>query len=144
MSAPLLAAADPGEAPILGAILSDWIDETPWMPRLHSRAEDAGFVAGLIAKGSVRVARDGAPVGFIARQGREIDALYVARSAQRRGVGRALIVEAQQLVPHLALWTFAANEAARDFYAACGFFETGGTVGENDEGLPDIRMEWTV
>lgn len=140
----MLAAAVPGEAPLLGAILSDWIDETPWMPRLHSRAEDTGFVAGLIARGGVRVVRDGAPVGFIARQGSKVEALYVARSARRQGAGRALIVEAQQSVPHLALWTFAANGAARDFYAACGFVETGGTAGENDEGLPDIRMEWTL
>lgn len=128
------------EAPALGAILSDWIDATDWMPRLHQRQDDAEFVGRLIARGQVRVARKPGAVGFIARDGAEIDALYVAPRGQ--GIGRALIAEAQTLQPHLALWTFAANAPARAFYAAMGFAETGGTQGDNAENLPDIRMEW--
>lgn len=128
------------DASALGAILSDWIDATDWMPRLHQRQDDAEFVGRLIARGQVRVARKVGAVGVIARDGAEIDALYVAPRGQ--GMGRALIAEAQAQQPHLALWTFAANAPARAFYAAMGFAETGGTQGDNAENLPDIRMEW--
>ena len=39
----------------LGAILSDFVDVTDWMPRLYSRAEDISFAAKLITGHSVFV-----------------------------------------------------------------------------------------
>ena len=39
----------------LGAILSEFMEVTDWMPRLHSRAEDISFATKLIAGHSVFV-----------------------------------------------------------------------------------------
>jgi putative acetyltransferase len=42
----------------------------------------------------------------------------------------------------LSLWTFQANEGARRFYAREGFAEVRMTEGDNEEGLPDVLLEW--
>ena len=43
----------------------------------------------------------------------------------------------------LTLWTFQANVAARAFYIREGFSEVETSAGEgNDEGLPDVRLDW--
>ena len=128
----------------VGAILSEFVDQTDWMPRLHSRAEDIAHADAMIARGWVTVAeRDGQIVGFAATEGSDLDALYVARDAQGSGVGRALLKYLQAEHEALNLWTFQANTKAQDFYRAHGFSETGRTDGSsNDEGLPDIRFLW--
>ena len=129
----------------VGAILSEFIDTTPWMPRLHSRAEDVGFAALMIDRGWVIVAHDARQVtGFAARDGDEVHALYVAGNARRKGVGSALVRACQADVDRLSLWTFQANTTAQAFYAHHGFSQREHTDGSrNDEGLPDIRFEWT-
>ena len=133
--------AGPEDVPAMASILSDWIDATPWMPRLHSLAEDRGFVAGLLASHEVLVARANGVVGFLARQGGEIDALYVAGAARGRGVGSALLAAALAAEPDLSLWTFQANAGALRFYAARGFVESERTDGSgNAERLPDVRL----
>lgn len=156
MSGVAIRPATPGDAAVLGAILSDWIDATPWMPRLHTRDEDRRFVAGMIGAGRVHLAETAGPVGFVALsaagqdadggQGaaiREIDALYVAAGARGRGIGRALVAVAQDGAGRVELWTFRANTCARGFYAGLGFAEIGRTDGEaNAERLPDLRLAW--
>ena len=136
-------AAEP-DLPHLAAILSDWIDETPWMPRLHTRDENEGFLRMLAAGHVLRVARlNGAPAGFLARRDGEVDALYLAPGARGQGLGAALLAEAKAAEDALGLWTFQANVGARAFYARQGFAETRLTDGaENDERLPDVRLEW--
>ena len=130
--------ARPEDAPRMGAILSDWIDATPWMPRLHTREEDAAFCAALVPHARVSGDAD----GFIAVDGANIPALYVAQAARRQGHGRALLDNAKAGADRLSLWTFAANREALAFYAAQGFVQTARTDGDNDEGLPDVRLEW--
>lgn len=139
-----LRAARETDAGRLGAILSAWVDETPWMPRLHTRAEDIGFVGTMISRGWVTLAEaDGRPVGFVAREEGFIHALYIAGEMRRSGCGRALLQAMQRRVPKLSLWTFVANEEAQAFYGAMGFTEVERTEGQgNDEGLPDIRYHW--
>lgn len=141
---PVVGRARPADAPAIGAILSDWIDETDWMPRIHKRAEEQAFAADLVARGWVNVARSrGEVVGFLARDGAEVVALYVARGARGQGVGSALVARAKRQSARLALWTFQFNPAAQDFYAAHGFREVARTGGAgNDEKLPDIRYVW--
>ena len=141
---PTLGPARPTDAPAIGAILSDWIDETDWMPRIHKREDELAFAADLIARGWVTVARRrGDVIGFLARDGAEIAALYVARSARGQGVGTALLARAKRRSPRLALWSFQFNHAARAFYEAQGFREVTRTGGAgNDEKLPDIRYHW--
>ncbi|MEL6452882.1 MAG: GNAT family N-acetyltransferase [Pseudomonadota bacterium] len=144
MTAPSLRPARSTDAGKVGAILSGFVDATPWMPRLHSRAEDVSFAGQMIDRGWVTVALQGAEVaGFLAQNGDDIHALYIKPSAQRQGCGRALLHHAQGLRDRLTLWTFQANTGAQAFYAAHGFHEVARTDGaENDEGLPDIQMQW--
>lgn len=143
-SRPVLGPARPADAPAIGAILSDWTDETDWMVRIHSREDERHFAADLVARGWVSVARRrGDVVGFLARDGAEVLALHVAREARGQGVGTALLARAKRRAPRLALWTFQFNRAARAFYEAQGFFEVERTGGAgNDAKLPDIRYAW--
>lgn len=124
----------------LAAILSDWIDATPWMPRLHTLAQDRAFVASLIESGQVHVV--GQNEGFSHVDGDTVTALYVSALSRSRGLGRALLENAKSGRQKLTLMTFAANEPARRFYRREAFVETGGTDGRNDEGLPDIELQW--
>jgi GNAT superfamily N-acetyltransferase len=132
---------DAGKA---GAFLSEFVDQTAWIPRIHSRAEDIGFVGTMIQRGWVTVAMQGADLsGFLAREGHDIHALYVGQSTWRQGSGSALIAAAQRDAAQLSLWTFQANKGALAFYRAHGFREVERTNGaNNDEKLPDIRLEW--
>ncbi len=141
---PIIGSARPGDAVAIGAILSDWIDETDWMPRVHKREDEQAFAADLVSRGWVSVARQrGRVVGFLARDGAEVVALYVARGARGQGVGRALLTRAKRRSTRLALWTFQFNHPARAFYEAQGFDEVRRTGGAgNDEKLPDIRYAW--
>ena len=139
----MISPATPDDAPALARILGDWLRETGWMPVLHTREEDEGFLRHLIATRTVRVLRLPDPKGFLAREGGQIDALYLAPAARGQGWGRALLEEAKAAEPRLSLWTFAANAAARAFYAREGFAEVQATDGQDNEArLPDIRLEW--
>ena len=127
-----------------GTILSGFIDETDWMPRLHSRAQDLGFAGSMIDRGWVTVAEaDGIVVGFSACDEQFVHALYIDADARRQGCGTALLAQMQQVNSSLTLWTFQANGAAQDFYLRHGFVELDRSDGShNDEGLPDVRLRW--
>nr|WP_274705711.1 GNAT family N-acetyltransferase [Salipiger pentaromativorans] len=118
----------------------------PWKPRLHSGAEDIAHAGAMIENGWVTVAeasRTGALLGFLAREGAYIHALFITPQAQRNGVGRRLIAAAQAACDRLDLWTFEANTGARRFYERAGFAVIARGDGEaNDEGLPDIHYRW--
>ena len=141
---PLLRPATEADAPLLAAILGDWVEATPWMPRLHTRDEDRAFLGSLVAKGQVTVAvEDDRPCAFLGRDGTEIGQLYVAEGCRRRGIGRALLDHAKEASHELWLWCFEANRAARAFYEAEGFAEDHRTDGAGcEERLPDIRFLW--
>ncbi|MFW2543861.1 N-acetyltransferase family protein [Primorskyibacter sp. 2E107] len=128
----------------LGAMLSAFIDDTPWMPRLHSRAQDVGFTGLMIERGWVTVAAtDTGPCGFLAREGAFVHALYLAPESQGKGIGQTLMTQAKSETDRLELWTFEANTGARRFYERMGFAEAEcGDGSANDEGLPDIRYVW--
>jgi GNAT superfamily N-acetyltransferase len=137
--------ARPGDGDAMGTILSDWIDETEWMPRLHTREEDRQFCIGLIASAHVRLLRKSdAVAGFLAREGEEIPALYVAAPWRRQGFGARLLDDAKALSNgRLSVWTFQANRGARRFYQRAGFHEAELSDGSrNDERLPDVRFVW--
>ena len=136
--------AQPTDAGSVGAILSAFVDATPWMPRIHTRAEDIAHAGLLIAHGWVTVAEDETGVlGFIARDGATIHARYVSRAARGQGVGLLLLEAAQEAGDRLELWTFEANAGANRFYERAGFTLAERTDGSgNDEGLPDRRYVW--
>lgn len=139
-----LRAARPVDAGAVGMILSEFVDTTPWMPRIHSRAQDLAHAADMIDLGWVTLAVGVDEVlGFAARDAAQLHALYVARAARGQGIGSDLLRQAQAAAPALTLWTFQANTGAQRFYLRHGFREALRTQGEaNDEGLPDIRYEW--
>ncbi len=135
----------PEDGDALGAILSDWIDETEWMPRLRTREEDRAFCLDLIAAGQVRLLRGANGIaGFLAREGDDIPALYVGAPWRGQGFGGRLLDDAKALSRGtLSVWTFQANEGARRFYQRAGFHEIELSDGSrNDEGLPDVRLTW--
>lgn len=136
--------AQPTDAGRVGTILSAFIDETDWMPRIHTHAEDLSFAGMMIDRGWVSV---GMPLnridGFLAREGQVVHALYVDRHARRAGLGTALLNHAKAQSDRLELWTFQANTPAQAFYRQQGFQEIARTDGAgNDEGLPDIQLAW--
>ena len=134
--------AVPADAPACARILQDWLDATSWMPDLHDLEQTEVFVRGrLIGEGEVLVAGGDRILGFLARTGETIPALYVDASARGRGVGSTLVGAAQARAPRLGLWTFRRNEGARHFYRRHGFGE-GRTTEGDDEGLPDVEMTW--
>ena len=122
-------------------MLGDRVHEVPWLPKLHSRADDLVFVRGVLKTHVMRL-DDAGGLGFLARRGGRIDALYVDGAARGRGLGKALLDEAKAL-GHLKLWTFQANHGARAFHIREGFGEVEFSDGAgNDEKLPDVRLEW--
>ena len=141
---PVLRPARPLDAGTVGAILSGWTDETDWLPRVHSRAEDIAHAATLVERGWVTVAESqGRVLGFLARDAGRVHALYVAPQARGHRIGTRLIEAAQRDCGALELWTFVANRPARRFYERRGFAEITRTDGAaNDEGLPDILYRW--
>ncbi|MDJ1008784.1 MAG: GNAT family N-acetyltransferase [Paracoccaceae bacterium] len=134
----------PADAPAAAAILNAWIDDRPWMPRVHSPKEVEDFYREFVfVRRRVWVAGD--PVeGFMAMdetgETAMVTALYLARTG--RGLGRAFLDLAKARHDRLELWTFVANTRARRFYEREGFREVRRTGGDNEEGLPDILFRW--
>ena len=144
MIAPTIDRAKPGDAAVMAQILGGWIAQTPWMPKLHSPAQTVWFCGHLIETTQVSVIRMPDMRGFLARQGDEVPALYLAPSARGLGLGKALLDRAKQDRDRLELWTFQANTPAIRFYQREGFAESHQTTGDgNDEKLPDVRLIWT-
>ncbi len=100
----------------VGAILSGFIDQTPWMPRIHTRAQDVAFAANMIDRGWVTVVEEGGQiVAFSAHDGPVVHALYVNMALRRNGFGALLLRDLQVKEDALSLWTFQANTSAPQF-----------------------------
>ncbi len=140
-----LITAKPTDAEPLAQILADWIDETAWMPDIHTPDEDIRFLTHLITTCDVTTAHDRhGPQGFLARDGTKIHALYLVPDIRGRGLGKQLLDRAKSRSDRLELWSFQSNAGARAFYAREGFDEVELTDGaDNDEQVPDVRLVWT-
>ncbi len=119
----------------------------PWLPVLHTEAETREWVANIVLPHQeVRVAEvDGRIVGYSARDGAELNDLYVGPRYQGRGAGTALLHAAMAASPgQLLLWTFQRNDDARRFYERHGFEAIELTDGAgNEEREPDVRYRWS-
>ncbi len=128
------------------AIFNDWIDDTDWMPRVHSHADVEQHYKNTVAseRRVLVVIAGNEVVGMMAVSPEPmITALYVKRSYRGQGVGKLLLDWAKREAgEHLTLWTFQKNVGAQAFYAREGFVEINRTDGDNEEGLPDILLEW--
>ncbi|WBU61692.1 GNAT family N-acetyltransferase [Paracoccus albus] len=143
--APIIRPARPEDMEACAAIHSDWIDTTEWMPpRTRSTEEMAqSYRDRAFVKRRILVAELGEAVaGYLSldEPTGEITALFVGKRGQ--GIGTALMQEAQDRHARLWLGTFQVNDGARRFYARRGFAELERTEGENEEGLPDVRLGW--
>jgi GNAT superfamily N-acetyltransferase len=115
-------------------------------PPVHSDEEvRAWFRDVVLPNREVWVADDGgAVVAVLVLDDDSIDQLYVDPSRTGRGIGGQLVDIAKRERPSgLGLWTFAANVGARRFYDRHGFVATDSTSGDNEEGAPDVRYEWS-
>ena len=130
------------------AILNEWIDETEWMPRIHSHEDVARhYRTEVIAARKVFVVEAGNQIaGMMAiASDHLVSALYVDRKFRGQGVGRLLLDRAKrECGSDVRLWTFQQNVAAQKFYAKQGFVEINRTDGDNEEGLPDLLLEWRL
>jgi ribosomal protein S18 acetylase RimI-like enzyme len=128
------------------AILNNWIDETPWMPRIYSRDDVVHHYKTVVAaeRKMFVVASNHQIAGMMALdKDQVVTALYVGEGFRRQGVGKMLLDCAKREFPdHLSLWTFQANTEAQKFYQREGFVEINRTDGDNEEGLPDVLLEW--
>ncbi len=127
-------------------ILNEWIDETDWMPRIHSHDDVKNYYRTEVAAGRkvFVVTADTKIAGMIViAPDNIVTALYVRRGFRRQGVGRMLLSRAKrECRSEVRLWTFQRNQAAQKFYAHEGFVEINRTDGDNEEGLPDLLLEW--
>lgn len=117
-----------------------------WLPRLHDDAATRWWIEHVVLAGhAVQIAEaGGVATGFAARSGDLLAHLYVMPTAQRRGVGSALLAELQSACPVLRLFVFAANTDAIRLYRRHGFMVTGGSDGSgNEERLADFEMRWS-
>jgi GNAT superfamily N-acetyltransferase len=102
------------------------------------------FTEEIVPSGDVwMVDRQGGVIALLVLDHEWIDQLYVDPESTGRGFGGALLGHAKSLRPDgLKLWTFQSNREARRFYEAHGFVAIASTLGDNEEGAPDICYEW--
>ena len=116
-----------------------------WMKVLHTPEEDRWFFRKRVFKTHQLWGyfEDEQLVGFIAFRECWIDHLYVLPTAQRRGIGSALLQVAQSKRRSLNLWTFKRNAIARRFYEKHGFLLIRETDGAgNEEKEADALYTW--
>jgi GNAT superfamily N-acetyltransferase len=117
-----------------------------WLPTVGTDDEIRAFVIDrMIPDRECWVAEaDDRIVAVMVLHEDEVDQLYVAPDAQRRGVGDAMLAHAKHLRPAgLRLWAFQRNAPARRFYEARGFVATRFTDGAtNMEREADVLYEW--
>lgn len=145
-TAPVLRPAQPTDAGTMGNILYRFQENTSWMPRLYAEVEMISFCGAMIDRGWVTVAlQQGVVKGFMARDGSEICALYLAPGTCGQGLGHALLAAAKTAERYLWLRAFEVNLRARRFYQREGFTETmQGENAENPEGLPTVGFAWRL
>ncbi len=119
-------------------------DRLPWLKGLHTPQEDQWFYENCIfPQCEVWAAFTPERAGIIAFKTGWIEQLYILPEFQGRGIGSALLKQAQQTFLHLQLWTFQRNIQAQKFYGKHGFTAIDQTDGhDNEEKEPDILFEW--
>jgi GNAT superfamily N-acetyltransferase len=139
-----LRAAGTADAPAITEVFLGARRGMTYLPHLHTDDETARFIFDLVRQAQVQVAvRDGAIVGFAAVRASWLEHLNVHPRAQNAGIGSRLIQWAKQTSPTgLDLWVFQRNTRARALYAAHGWRVVLQTDGDNEEGQPDVRMQW--
>jgi len=141
----------PWQAGDAEAVIDLWIaskrDAYPYLPleQGRPRQDDAAFFRNRV-QGRCRIwlaEEDGRLLGFAALEGSYVDRLYVHPSAQRRGVGEALLGKAREASPRgLELHTHQQNVAACAFYEKHGFRPVRFGTSGPPESMPDVEYHW--
>ena len=137
----------------LGDILWQNVESGLEIYDLFSEAEAIACCGRMIDQGWVTVAMSEDRVAaFLARDGEEIEALYVAQALAGKGVGAMLLEDAMARRDRLRLWVHPSNGGAQRFYRRLGFVEPQKSA-QNPQGAavrpPDsireicFAMEWT-
>lgn len=123
---------------------------TPWLATEEGRsrvavAVEAGEVVGFVSWGRYRgddLEPGAAPPDAVG----EVQAIYLDRAHQGRGVGRALLARAVERLAasgftEARLWVLETNRLARRFYERQGWAPDGAHIVEDYEGipLPEVR-----
>lgn len=141
----MITAAKVEDAGACSNILHEWIAENPWFPSDAPESASEQSMQQRIENGQVFVAQFHDEInGFIAFANGYLDCLYLTPEARNRGMGVKLLEQAKAQNPlGLNLWVLAQNQGARRFYTREGFEEIAfGDGSDNEENLPDIKMEW--
>jgi GNAT superfamily N-acetyltransferase len=132
---------------VAGVWLRSRAASVPYIPPPVHKEEDVRhwFQRVVFPSRDVWVADEGDTiVGVLVLDREWIDQFYVEPGHTGHGVGAELMAVAKREQPTvLRLWTFEANVRARRFYERHGFVATGFTTGDNEEGAPDVRYEWS-
>ena len=118
----------------------------PYLPTLHTEAEDHRYFRKVVAEQQVWVADEhGTVQAFIAFTDSWVNHLYVHPDFQSRGAGSMLLEQAKRTdIRSLDLWAFQKNTVARRFYERRGFRLVKVTDGSgNEEREPDVLYRWT-
>ena len=126
-------------------IMREWMRETDWFHTDHAPDEDAPFLAGKVAAGTMIVAEsDGEIAGFLVLEADYVACLYVRKINRGQGLGPLFLEHARaKNRSGLNLFTFQANMGARRFYEREGFTVEMMTDGAgNEERIPDVMYVW--
>ena len=137
--------AGPDDANAVAAVYTASFATLTFLPMLHTREEQRGYIGRLIETEEVWVAEDGGRiVGLAVLSAEMLDQLYVHPDAQGRGAGSALLDRAKERRPAgFTFWVFQQNVAARRFYERRGCRLVKLTDGSgNEEKTPDALYEW--
>ena len=141
MTKPPIRGATPEDAAGCAAIISKWIDATPWMTRIYSETALAGMIADAMPEREMYVIGD--PVIAYASfdpQSAKLSALYTAE--QGKGLGKALIDKVRDGRDAIWLTTHEHNFKAQKFYRREGFTEGALRVAPPPEVVRELVMEW--
>ena len=144
----LIRRASPGDADAIAAVHRASMREAmPWLPDLHTPAEDRAWVAAtVLPHQEVWVAETAGQVVGVASLDRDdfLTQLYILPGFQGRGIGGALLETAKAARPAgFRLYAFQRNMRARRFYERRGFSAVAfGDGSGNEEGEPDVLYAW--
>lgn len=116
----------------------------PFLTSPYTAEETRAFFATVISEQNVHVAtNDNRLVGFIGETQNWINHLWILPEIIGKGIGTALLRDAQRRQSYLQLWCFQKNQRARNFYESRGFavLEFSDGAG-NEEKEPDLLYEW--
>ncbi len=142
----MLRPASPHDVGAIAALFAvSRAEAMPWLPVVHTPAEDLHFFRRVLAEQRVVVALvEGRVAGFVATGGGCLHHLYVDPRCQRQGLGDQLLRHAKAAMPKgFRFWVFQQNEHARGFYERRGarLLELRDGA-DNEERAPDALYQW--